>query len=190
MYLVILGLGNIGRRYEQSRHNLGFMVIRSILEREKLSFEPAEDEYDWAVKKTGSYETVFAMPRTFMNRSGIAADALLQRLNFDPSQMLVVVDDFNLPLGRIRIRKSGSDGGHNGLASIIETLETDDFPRLRLGIGPVPDNVGSVDFVLDDFEQEEIEPTHKMITAATGAVMFLLEHGLDRAMTEYNINPA
>ncbi len=188
MCLVVLGLGNIGRRYELSRHNLGFRVVQTILNREGLSLKPAAVEYDWAEKTGGSSRIVFAMPRTYMNLSGSAASALLQKYDLDPSRLVVVTDDFNLPLGKIRIRVSGSDGGHNGLASIIEELQTECFPRIRLGIGPVPDKESIVDFVLGDFDNEEIEPTKKMIDAASDAVLCFLEHGVDKAMTEYNTN--
>ncbi len=104
--------------------------------------------------------------------------------------MLVVVDDFNLPLGHIRIRGSGSDGGHNGLASIIDELGTTEFPRLRLGIGPLPEGVEQIDFVLGDFEPDETESVKKMIATASEAVTFYLRSGLDEAMSLYNRNPA
>ena len=104
----------------------------------------------------------------------------------EPFQMLVIVDDFNLPLGAVRIRKSGSDGGHNGLASIIEELACEDFPRLRLGIGEVPENNDKADFVLEKFPENEIEPVKKMIKIASEAALFICEQSLEEAMTRYN----
>jgi PTH1 family peptidyl-tRNA hydrolase len=125
-----------------------------------------------------------------MNHSGLAARALLRDTDLQPSQMLVVVDDFNLPLGRIRIRQGGSDGGHKGLASMIEVLQTEDFPRLRLGIGPVTDNIDAVDFVLSRFEKEETKSAEKMIDIAAEAALFAVNHRLEEAMSRYNVDPA
>ena len=125
-----------------------------------------------------------------MNRTGLAARALLAERGISPPHMLVIVDDFNLPLGRIRFRRSGSGGGHHGLESLIELLETENFPRLRLGIGPVPAGIDSIDFVLGCFSKEEIVTTEKMIDNAAEAVIFALNNRFDEAMTKYNINPA
>jgi PTH1 family peptidyl-tRNA hydrolase len=105
-------------------------------------------------------------------------------------QMVVVVDDFNLPLGKLRIRSGGSDGGHNGLASIIETLGTEDFPRLRCGVGPVPEGIDSAEFVLNRFRNQEFELKEKMVARAAEAAIFALDHPLDEAMTQFNSNPA
>jgi PTH1 family peptidyl-tRNA hydrolase len=102
----------------------------------------------------------------------------------------VVVDDFNLPLGSLRLRPAGTDGGHNGLASLIDALATEQFARIRLGIGPVTDNVDTVDFVLGTFEAHEEERVEELKKAAVEAVLFTLDHPLDQAMTRHNINPA
>lgn len=190
MISLVLGLGNIGERYETTRHNLGFKVVRRLIETQRFQYEPGTAEYDWATGEIGPAKIILAMPNTYMNRSGIAARALLQQYELEPARMLVVVDDFNLPLGRLRIRGSGSEGGHNGLASIIEELETEDFPRLRMGIGPLPEGADQSDFVLGEFKQNELESVEKMIATASDAVLFYLEHGLDEAMSQYNQNPA
>lgn len=187
---LVLGLGNVGRRYENSRHNLGFKVVQRLLREYRLELEPTTELYDWAVRRISGAKIIFAMPKTYMNLSGRAARVLLQEYQLEPSQMLVVVDDYNLPLGKLRLRKSGSDGGHNGLLSIIEELGTGDYPRLRLGVGPVPEETGSVDFVLGDFGKEEIEQADRMIMRASEAVALSLEGSLDEAMTKYNVNPA
>ena len=190
MVTLVLGLGNIGERYKLSRHNLGLWVVEHLVDANKLKLWSEPGEYCWVARELQSAKIIFAMPTTYMNRSGIAARALLQRYELDASQMLVVVDDFNLPLGRIRIRGSGSDGGHNGLASVIDELGTTDFPRLRIGIGPLPEGVEQTDFVLGDFEPDEIESVKKMIATASEAVTFYLRSGLDEAMSLYNQNPA
>jgi PTH1 family peptidyl-tRNA hydrolase len=190
MISLILGLGNIGERYRSTRHNVGFGVIESILKQRRLRLQPTTDLYDWAADDLGERRIVYAMPKTFMNLSGIAAEALLHETGLEPSEMLIVVDDFNLPLGSLRIRKGGSDGGHNGLESIIDQLQTEEFPRLRLGIGPVPEGADVIEFVLGKFNKEESERTEEMIKKASDAAMFCLDHSLEEAMSIYNGNPA
>ncbi|UCG60487.1 MAG: aminoacyl-tRNA hydrolase [Candidatus Zixiibacteriota bacterium] len=190
MISLVLGLGNIGDRYRGNRHNLGFRVLQRLIADNQLQMQPGTSKYDWAIKETETAKIIFAMPNTYMNCSGIAAKALLQRYSLEPDRMLVVVDDINLPLGRIRIRAGGSEGGHNGLASIIAELETENFSRLRLGIGPIPEGVEQVEFVLGDFKQSETESVEKMIATASEAAMFCVQHGLNEAMSEYNQNPA
>ncbi len=189
MTKLIVGLGNIGRKYKNSRHNIGFDVVDCVAKKLGLEFKITQNFYQ-AAKKTNHQLVVVAKPATYMNLSGLAVKALLQEYNFDLSQLLIVVDDFNLPLGSIRIRKSGTDGGHNGLSSIIEELETEDFPRLRLGIGPLPDNIEVTDFVLGQFEESEAEEVKKIIKVGTEATIYALKHDIDSVMTKYNIvNP-
>jgi PTH1 family peptidyl-tRNA hydrolase len=133
---------------------------------------------------------MLAKPTTMMNGSGGAVVTLLDKFDLRPSQMLVVVDDFNIPLGALRLRKGGSDGGHNGLESIIQALGTDDFPRLRLGVGPVPPGEEIVDFVLGKFAKTEEKTVKKMIEMAAEAVIFAAGHRFDETMSKYNFNPA
>jgi len=189
MISVLLGLGNVGKRYIDTRHNVGFMVIDKLYDHFSVSPESAE-EFDYAVYKPESDRLILAKPTRYMNNSGFAADVLLKQNNVTATEMLVIFDDFNLPLGKIRIRQSGSDGGHNGLASVIEKLETDNFPRLRLGIGPLPEDSDSSEFVLSKFSDDEVETKNKMIEIAFEAVLFILERGLEEAMSKYNSNPA
>ncbi len=190
MISLILGLGNIGGEYEKTRHNIGFEVLDDVARSLKAVSMPEKAEYRWAVSRVAGRQLYLAWPTTFMNRSGLAAQALLQDLDLEPTEMLVVLDDFNLPLGRIRFRKSGSDGGHNGLTSLVETLETEDFPRLRLGIGPLAEDADVVDFVLGRFAEDEIEPARNMVGTAAEAVLFAIDHRLEEAMSKYNANPA
>ena len=193
MTKLIVGLGNIGRKYINSRHNIGFDVVDQVARKLKIEFNVTHNFYQAAEKSSHQpvvVVVVLAKPTTYMNLSGLAVNALLQEYNFELSQLLVVVDDFNLPLGSIRIRKSGTDGGHNGLSSIIEELETEDFPRLRLGIGPLPDNIEVTDFVLGQFEESEKKEVKKIIKVGTEATIYAIEHDIDSVMTKYNIvNP-
>ena len=189
MISLVLGLGNIGRRYEKTHHNVGFEVLDLVCEKFEIRRLPPQSDYDWAEIKLDQRRIILARPKTYMNLSGLAARALLQMNNLEPEEMLVVVDDFNLPLGRLRFRPTGSEGGHNGLESIIEELQTERFPRLRLGIGPVTGNLDAVDFVLGKFTAEETEPVKKMIASAAEAVIFALHNRFEEAMSKYN-NPA
>lgn len=135
MISLIIGLGNIGRKYAATRHNLGFMVIDRLIERAHAAVQPRVDEYDWATFEVEGRPIILAKPRTYMNLSGLAAARLLEEHSLTPDQMLVIVDDFAIPLGAVRIRGKGSSGGHNGLTSIAEETGTQSFPRMRLGIG-------------------------------------------------------
>jgi len=128
---------------------------------------------------------VLAKPYTYVNLSGRAAKALLQRFSLSPEELLVVCDDVALPLGRIRIRRKGSDGGHNGLRSIIKELGTENFPRLRVGIGRegIKDLVG---YVLGEFEREEMEILEKVLDVAVDAVECIIKEGIEEAMNKYN----
>ena len=189
MISLLLGLGNIGRKYQHTRHNIGFDVIKQIVSKKILNSETC-NEYDKAEIVVGDKNIIIAVPTQLMNNSGYAASALLHRYSLTPSEMLVIVDDFNLPLGAIRIRKSGSDGGHNGLASIIEQLETNQFPRLRVGIGPLPEECSVVDFVLGEFEKEKQKIVQDLIMTASETAHAVITDGIDEAMKKYNNNPA
>ena len=190
MIELILGLGNAGEQYVHTRHNIGFDVLDLLSARLEAETQPEKDYCRSAIARVGDSEIVLAWPTTLMNRSGLAAGDLLDRLGLTPAEMLAVVDDFDLPLGRLRFRAGGSGGGHNGLASIIEQLETEDFPRLRLGIGPPTDKESVTGFVLTRFGLEESDRAEKMIAIAAEAIIFAIGHRLEEAMSKYNIDPA
>lgn len=191
MVSLILGLGNIGTRYHNTRHNAGFMVLEKLMKQKQVSISTRTDVFESAEITRNGNTVLVAMPRQYMNNSGHAALALCQQNDIAFDQLLVVVDDFNLPLGSLRFRTGGSDGGHNGLASIIEQLGTDQFPRLRLGIGPVPPETDVVDFVLREFTPDEEKPLTEMITEAVEAILFAVDHEIEEAMSKYNKrNPA
>ncbi len=190
MISLVVGLGNIGRRYRGTRHNVGFDTLdraAAVLKAPK----PVSTRFDERAEVSrNDRRIILAWPTTYMNLSGLAVEALLQLYSLSPREMLVVVDDFALPLGRLRLRKTGSDGGHNGLASIIETIGTESFPRLRLGIGPAPAGIDPADFVLAPFEKSESEAVSAMIGTAAEAVVFTIDHRFDEAMSTFNANPA
>lgn len=186
MISLVIGLGNIGRRYEKTRHNLGFEVLDRV-EKELGAGRRTETATCFrSEKRLGERNIILAWPTTYMNLSGLAALNLIEEYQRPLSEMLAVVDDFNLPLGRIRFRRGGSDGGHNGLASLIEELGSGDFPRLRLGIGPAPENESTIDFVLEKFSSKEENTAKKMIAIAAEAVIFAIHNRFEEAMSKYN----
>lgn len=182
--LFIVGLGNPGFRYMRTRHNLGFRVIDSLpkprAQRHRLWHDAAFIR-EWM---SGSHRTILAKPMTFMNRSGDVVERLLNAFGGIPSELLVICDDINLPLGKLRMRGKGSDGGHKGLASIIQRLGTEAFPRLRMGVGPVEGDV--VAYVLAPFRRSEKAAVKCMIKDARRAVFDFVEEGLDTAMNRIN----
>jgi len=190
MIALILGLGNPGERYRNTRHNVGFAVAEHLAVRLHLTKQNEQLLYTW----TGGndrFRPVIARPQTFMNRSGLAAKVLLERVGCLPQQMLVVVDDFHLPLGRLRVRRSGSDGGHNGLISVAEQVGTRDFPRLRIGVGPIDEDSNVVDFVLGEFDRSEREKLPKILDMAAEATLVTVTGGVQAAMGQFNRpNPA
>jgi PTH1 family peptidyl-tRNA hydrolase len=189
-HCLILGLGNIGEEYAGTRHNIGFDVL-DLIAADNFIFEKSYRLVKTAVSKNGE-RIVLGWPQTYMNRSGKAAKYLLEREQIDIDKLLVVVDDFALPIGSLRFRPSGSDGGHNGLASLSEELGTTDYARLRLGIGPLPEGKDVADFVLSPFSRNELEIKKKMVQTAAKAVIFASVHGVANAMNKYNriVNPA
>ena len=183
--VLVAGLGNPGREYENTPHNIGFMVIDKVLE--KLNgasvSENGCNSIFYKLKYKGK-SVIFAKPQTFMNLSGNAVSALLNREKLDKSNLLVVHDELDLPLGRMRIRKGGSSGGHNGINSIIEMLgNQQDFLRMRIGIGR---DRNVVDYVLGEFNENEKEVLEKVIESAASAVLELLKAPPAAVMNKYN----
>ena len=190
MISLVVGLGNPGERYVDTRHNLGFDVVDLAARQLRARVQPAREKYQWAVAEIDSGNVILAKPTTFVNRSGEAVRLLLADFEIELTQLLVVVDDFNLPLGAIRIRIAGSDGGHNGLASIGEVLETTELARIRLGTGPPADKVDAAEFVLSKIEPSEQEKMQEMVAKAAEAVIFATGHRLELTMEKYNSNHA
>jgi len=184
---LIVGLGNPGHRYARTRHNLGFMVMDRVA---SDSGVPMNGSACQALTGQGQLEgesILLAKPQTFMNRSGVAVSCLVTDWGIPLSQVFVIVDDFALPLGKLRLRVRGSDGGHNGLKSIIEALGTERFPRLRLGIHPPEREIrDAVEFVLSPFTSDERDAVELMIERAQAVIRTVLREGFDQAMTKYN----
>ena len=183
---LIVGLGNPGEKYRRTRHNAGFMVIDELAQRLPLGARERIDDA-WAVKTEIAGERVVLLkPQSFMNRSGPVVDAALRWFNVEPDSLVVISDDVALPLGALRIRARGSHGGQNGLRSIIDSIGTEEFTRVRFGIGasePVLDLAG---FVLSDYTDAEVLRVQEMVSRAADAVAVLVEHGVERAMNTFN----
>jgi PTH1 family peptidyl-tRNA hydrolase len=185
------GLGNPGREYEATRHNVGFDVVDFLARREGLLFEPARtlERYEgppaFQCARLHEPDALLVKPETFMNRSGTVVSALLPWAHASPEDCMVVVDDLDLPLARLRIRPSGSSGGHNGLESILSSLGTDRFPRLRVGIGrPQTD---AARHVLARFADEERSAIDRVVAEAAEAVFaWLLDGDIQACMTRFH----
>ncbi len=188
---LVVGLGNPGDEYRNSRHNAGFMVVERILADFPAGrFEPGHVAQSRIFSgRFRGRPLVFQLPQTYMNLSGLAVAGLCGRLRIAPEEVLVVVDDLDLPLGRLRLRAGGSDGGHNGLKSIAAELGSENFRRLRVGIGR-PGARGVVDYVLSGFTGVEAEQFSAAVDRAAAAVKLVLSVGLSRAMNSVNARPA
>jgi peptidyl-tRNA hydrolase, PTH1 family len=169
--VAIVGLGNPGTQYRETRHNVGFSVAHELCRRFRATLKPGKGDYLIARTSMAGVEAHVAVPVTFMNNSGTAVVDILERCQLTPRELLVVVDDFALPLGALRFRMKGSDGGHNGLASIIYMLNSHEFPRLRCGIGNggLQPNTDMAPFVLSPFAPEEVPAVTDMVMRAADA---------------------
>lgn len=185
MKFLIVGLGNPGSEYEHSRHNIGFDIADSFTKKHGAHFTPERyAEYAHVSLKGKHFHLI--KPTTYMNLSGKAARYWLDKLNLTPEQMLVLVDDLAIDFGKIRLRKNGSDAGHNGLKNIQELLQTQNYPRLRFGIGNHFPKGGQVDYVLGKWNNEEQTELPKLIAHSADAIEAFGLTGIDRAMNQFN----
>ena len=182
----IVGLGNPGREYAGTRHNIGFEVIDEVARRWNVRLRPWKSAADLAMVTGRS--AVLVEPQTFMNLSGDAVGRVAAFHKLEPADVLVVVDEVQLPLGRIRLRRSGSSGGHNGLKSIIQHIGTE-FPRLRIGVGRGDPKWDLADHVLSRFGREEREAVAEAVNRAADAVEMFVDEGIEVAMNRFNQSP-
>lgn len=192
--LFVVGLGNPGRQYVQTRHNVGFRVVDLLASRWSAGEgKAAFGGQIWEVRPAGaqglSRTVVLFEPHTYMNRSGQAVRELSAFYKAEPDEMLVVLDDMNLPVGRVRLRAEGSSGGQKGLADVVGQLGTRAVPRLRIGIGSPPGRMDGADFVLSKFTPAEFENIQAAIQAAADAVNDWVFRGMNYAMETYNRKP-
>ena len=184
--LVIVGLGNPGSEYAQTRHNMGFRCLDRIAGDHSIALSRRHRSALVGEGVVEERRVVLAKPRTFVNRSGQAITFLLARYRTSPRELLVIYDDLDLPLGRVRLRPEGSAGGHNGIKSITHALGTQDFPRLRVGIGRPPAGADQVEYVLGTMSEEELEPASEAVERAAEAVASVLADGIAAAMNRFN----
>ena len=183
---LIVGLGSPGRRYRETRHNVGWEVISRLARRARIAVDEEDGYSEVGRGSIGGTRVVLARPQTYVNVSGEAVRDLRRRHRLKPQDILVVVDDLDLPLGRLRLRAHGSDGGHNGLKSIIEALGTTEFPRLRVGIGRPAEGVDPADHVLTRFTSDEQAVVDAALDRAAEAIETAIAEGIETAMNRFN----
>jgi PTH1 family peptidyl-tRNA hydrolase len=186
---LVLGLGNPGGEYRGTRHNVGWMALDELEERGRFGRQRREGPAKVREGAIDGYDMVTARPQTYMNVSGRAAVHLLRKYGVPPEDLIVVHDDVDLPLGRIRLKRGGGAAGQKGVLSIADALRTQDFMRVRIGVSRPLERDQMVDYVLDRFTPEERERLGVVIPRAADAVVALVRNGLDSAMSEYNRAP-
>ena len=183
---LVAGLGNPGRQYAGTRHNVGFEVIDELAKRHGVGFEAAPADALMGKWRRDGEIVLLVKPLTFMNLSGVAAGQLMRYFKIDVPDLFVICDDVNLPLGRLRVRAGGSDGGHNGLRSMADELGTMDYSRLRIGVGRGDERRDLADHVLAGFAPEEQPGVNDAVTRAADAVECWVLDGLAKAMNVFN----
>lgn len=186
---IVIGLGNPGSKYEFTRHNIGFRIVDSLARDMGIEFNKVKSYYSLISRgMINNHKVMLVKPQTFMNLSGRAVNRVVSYYKIPLQDLLIVYDDLNLELGQVRIRKKGSSGGHKGIESIMQYLNSEDIPRLRIGIGnpSVNYNFDCVSYVLSNFNNDEEDKIEKVIQLSTKAVKTIIEYGFEKAMRKYN----
>ncbi|NJL83966.1 MAG: aminoacyl-tRNA hydrolase [Chloroflexaceae bacterium] len=188
---LIVGLGNPEPKYDKTRHNIGFEVVDALANAWQLPWQQHKRFQGWLLEKSGPHGKRYLLkPSTYMNNSGQAVRAVTDWYKIAPQSVLVIYDEMDLPVGRLRLRLSGSAGGHNGIKSIIAHLGTQDFPRLRLGIGKAPADKPTISHVLGKFAPQEAQTIALVLDLAIAAVEVSFKEGVEKAMNLYNTRSA
>ena len=184
---MVVGLGNPGKDYEFTRHNAGFLTLDHIAVEEDIEIKKLKYKALIGDTVISGHRCLLVKPQTFMNNSGEAVREISQFYKIPPEKIIVIFDDISLPCGKLRIRRKGTDGGHNGIKSIIYHLNSDNFPRIKIGVGakPHPD-YNLADWVLSTFKKDDMEELKKAITKATEVLPFMLDGEIDKAMNKAN----
>ncbi len=183
---IIAGLGNPGRRYENTRHNIGFITVDCLAEKHGIRINKIKHKALVGEGSISGQKVMLVKPQTYMNLSGQSIRELVSYYKPELSKLIVVYDDVDLPMGRLRIRRSGSSGTHNGMRSIIYDLQRDDFPRVRIGIGGER-KMRLADYVTGGFNKEEKKLMEDSVLRTVSALECILSQGIDQAMNEYNV---
>ena len=182
---IVVGLGNPGSRYQPTRHNIGFALVDRLAKQSCADWNFSDQEHSYVADVVlMGQNCLLAKPQTYMNDSGRAVKKLCEYRNCDPSALLIVYDDFLLDFGRVRLRPKGSDGGHNGLASVLENLSTNKVPRLRLGIGSPENGVDVIEYVLGHFDGED--QVSELLSRGIDTIETLVGDGIEEAMCRFN----
>ncbi len=182
---IIVGLGNPGRKYQETRHNVGFNTIDLLAYKNNIKINKLKHKALYGEVFWGGEKVLLAKPQTFMNLSGESVRDMMEFYKIEEKNLIVIYDDIDLEVGSLRIRQKGSAGTHNGMRSIIYQIQTDDFPRVRIGIGR-PEFADLSDFVTGKFSKEDLAPVQATIKRAALAVESIVKEGLDRAMNKFN----
>jgi len=183
---LIIGLGNPGKDYSRNRHNVGFRCINHLAKAHGISLGQRNCQAQHGMGQIAGVKAVLAKPRTFMNLSGSSVKLLLHRFKATPADIVIIHDDLDLPVGKVRLYSNGGTGGHKGIASVIAALGSRDFVRIRIGIGRPVTDTDAVDYVLGDFSPAELPAIEEAIAKVGEAVPYLLKEGLAAAMNKYN----
>lgn len=183
---ILIGLGNPGNKYAETRHNLGFMIIDELAKRPGTSIYSKFNSYLVAISDFQQIELILIKPLIYMNLSGIAVTEAQKVYEVDNSHLLIIHDDICLPFGKLRLRAKGSDGGNKGLVSIIQYLQTQQFPRLKIGIDSPSKRDEMVDYVLSPFNAEELKELDSVIQKATDACLYFVKNGIINTMDQFN----
>jgi len=183
--VIIAGLGNPGRRYENTRHNIGFITVDYLAEKHGIKVNKIRHKALVGEGAVAGQKVLLIKPQTYMNLSGSSVKAACEYFKVPPENLIVIFDDADLDAGQIRIRKQGGAGTHNGMRSIIYEIQTEEFPRVRIGIGE-NDRMDLADYVLSGFKKEEVEIMEDAVVRAAGAIELILTEDIDKAMAAYN----
>jgi PTH1 family peptidyl-tRNA hydrolase len=185
--LLIIGLGNPGPKYDETRHNAGFWLIDLMAKKQDVSFSRVDRSTHLSeVISVDGKSILLSKPRTYMNNSGESVKYLVSRYGIDYSQLLILYDDIHLPAGKLRLRAQGSAGGHNGMRSIISALNSNDFPRMRIGVGGPSTGKDQIGYVLGRPDKAEMKKIDDALEEAIQVVTHMLVNGIDAAMSEFN----
>lgn len=182
----IIGLGNPGKKYKNTRHNVGFMVIDELLKRHQWKLNKVKFNGKYALEQLNGEKVILLQPQTYMNLSGESIKPLMKYYNIDLDDVLVIYDDLDLPIGKVRLRQKGGHGGHNGVRSTIDHLGTKSFKRIRIGVGRPSNDMAIVDYVLSKFAKDQMEDVQTSIIHAADACEDWIDHPFDDLMNEYN----
>ncbi len=185
MYFIV-GLGNPGLQYENTRHNVGFLTIDYLAEKHNINVKKLKHKALYGQGEISGHKVMLVKPQTYMNNSGEAIREIYKYFDFEHDKLIVIYDDIDIDFGSIRIRKKGSAGTHNGMKSIIYNLEFDDFPRIKVAVGKKPSYMDLANFVLSGFSKNEAKILEEEIMLVGESIEMILEEGIDKTMSMYN----